>query len=118
MTPYHPFSSPNKHLVLSTKPLWPNVILIVYLYICIIASLIPLRPPMTPFHPFSSPNKHLILSTKPLLPNVIVIVYLYGYIITSLIPLRTSMTPFYPKLTKLNLVDVKAFFILLQSPTT
>ena len=88
MTPFQPFSSPYKHLVSSTKPLWPNVILIVYLYVCIIASLIPLRPPMTPLHPFSGPNKHLVLSTKPIWPNVILIVYLYVCIIASPIPLR------------------------------
>ena len=33
---------------LSTHPLWSNVILIIYLNVYIIASLIPLRPPLTP----------------------------------------------------------------------
>ena len=42
--PYHPFSSPNKHLESLTNPLRPNVILIIYLYVYIIVSLIPLIP--------------------------------------------------------------------------
>ena len=41
------FPSTPFYNALSTHPLWSNVILIIYLNVYIIASLIPLRPPLT-----------------------------------------------------------------------